>query len=183
MRIVDRRTKVTRRLFLRGTAAGVPAAALAAAGATISPTAAWAQDAKALSPHQMATLVLMARDIYPHDHIGDAYYIKAVTPWDAKAGSDPATKAMLVDGIVLLDGNAQAKHGSAYADVAWEAQRVVLLQGIEGSVFFQKIRGDLLVSFYNQHDLWPKFGYEGSSAEHGGYIHRGFDDIDWLPQG
>ena len=33
----------------------------------------------------------------------------------------------------------------------------------------------------NQKALWPKFGYEGSSFEHGGYLHRGFNDLDWLP--
>ncbi len=37
-------------------------------------------------------------------------------------------------------------------------------------------------SLYNQKELWPRFGYEGSSAEHGGYINRGFADIDWLPK-
>jgi len=66
--------------------------------------------------------------------------------------------------------------------VPWEADRVVLLQGIEQSDFFKKVRGDLVVSLYNQKELWPKFGYEGSSAEYGGYIHRGFSDIDWLPK-
>ena len=40
----------------------------------------------------------------------------------------------------------------------------------------------LVVSLYNQPAVWAKLGYEGSSAEHGGYIHRGFDDIDWLNQ-
>ena len=44
------------------------------------------------------------------------------------------------------------------------------------------MRGDLVVSLYNQKEVWPKFGYEGSSAEHGGYINRGFADIDWLPK-
>ena len=53
---------------------------------------------------------------------------------------------------------------------------------IEQTAFFQKVRGDLVVSLYNQKELWPKFGYEGSSAEHGGYIKRGFADIDWLPK-
>ena len=53
---------------------------------------------------------------------------------------------------------------------------------IEPTPFFQKVRGDLIVSLYNQKELWPKFGYEGSSAEHGGYIKRGFADIDWLPK-
>ena len=50
------------------------------------------------------------------------------------------------------------------------------------TAFFQKVRGDLVVSLYNQKEVWPKFGYEGSSAEHGGYIKRGFADIDWLPK-
>ncbi|MGH7210397.1 MAG: gluconate 2-dehydrogenase subunit 3 family protein, partial [Acetobacteraceae bacterium] len=144
--------------------------------------AAWAQEAKSLSSHTMATLARMARDIYPHDRIADIYYIQAVGPWDAKAGQDQATKVMLEQGVVLLDGNAQVAHGSAYLDVPWEDQRVALLRAIELSVFFQKIRGDLIVSFYNQHALWPKFGYEGASADKGGYIHRGFNDIDWLPQ-
>ena len=48
--------------------------------------------------------------------------------------------------------------------------------------FFQDDAGDLVVSLYNQEEVWPKFGYEGSSAENGGYINRGFNDIDWLPK-
>ena len=54
--------------------------------------------------------------------------------------------------------------------------------GCEEHDFFKQMRGDLVVSLYNQKELWPKFGYEGSSAEHGGYIKRGFADIDWLPK-
>ena len=52
MREVDGRTKVSRRVFLRGTATAVPAAAMAAAGMSISPDAAWAQDAKTLTPRR-----------------------------------------------------------------------------------------------------------------------------------
>ena len=51
----------------------------------------------------------------------------------------------------------------------WENERVALLQQIEQTAFFQKVRGDSVVSLYNQKEVWPKFGYEGSSAEHGGY--------------
>ena len=50
----------------------------------------------------------------------------------------------------------------------------------EETAFFQQLRGDLVVSLYNQKEVWPKFGYEGSSYEHGGYIERGFNDLDWL---
>ena len=113
---------------------------------------------------------------------GDSYYITAVKPWDAKAAKDPAIKSLISDGISRLDQDARELHQVAYADVQWEADRVALLRGIEQSDFFKKVRGDLIVSLYNQKELWPKFGYEGSSAEYGGYIKRGFSDIDWLPK-
>ena len=179
MRVIDKRTQISRRGLLRVSATAVPAVALA--GASICPTAAWAADAKTLTPHAMATLVLMARDIYPHDHIADLFYIKAVTPWDAKAGKDPAARDMVMAGVARLDADAQDLHKSDYLGMGWEADRVALLRGIEATKFFSAVRADLVVSLYNQPEIWPKFGYEGSSAEYGGYLKRGFDDIDWLP--
>ena len=179
MRTIDRRTQVSRRVFLRNSSAALPAAVVA--GASISANAAWAQDAKTLSPHVMATLVRAARDIYPHDHIADSFYIRAITPWDAKAGKDAALKAMVAEGVARLDADAGEKHKSTYMAVAWESDRVALLRGVEHTKFFRTLRSDLVVSLYNQPEIWPKFGYEGSSAEHGGYLARGFDDINWLP--
>ena len=179
MREVDKRTQFSRRGLLRTGAAAVPAAALASA--TISATAAWAEGARAITPHAMATLVVVARDIYPHDHIADLFYIKAVTPWDAKAEQDPAVRDMLLGGVARLDGDAQDRHGVPYLGLGWEADRVALLRGMEESAFFRALRADLVVSLYNQPEIWPKFGYEGSSAEYGGYLNRGFNDIDWLP--
>lgn len=179
MREIERRTPVSRRLFLRAGTVAVPAAVVA--GASISPDAAWAQDAKAIAPHAMATLVKAARDIYPHDHIADSFYVRAIKPWDAKAGKDEALKAMVAEGVARLDADANEKHKSNYMAVAWEADRVALLRGIEHTKFFRTLRADLVVSLYNQPEIWPKFGYEGSSAEHGGYLARGFNDINWLP--
>ena len=181
MREVDRRSKYSRRIFLKGAAAAAPVAAVASS-AGLSIEDAWAVDATALTPSTMKTLVKVARDIYPHDFLVDSYYITAVKPWDGKAAKDPAVKSLLEDGVRRLDQDAHDRHKVAYAQVAWEADRVVLLQGIEQTDFFKKIRSDLVVSLYNQEELWPKFGYEGSSAEHGGYIKRGFNDIDWLPK-
>ena len=182
MRDVERRTKVSRRVFMRGSATAVPAAAVAAAGIGISPQATWAQDANALTPHTMATLARMARDIYPHDHLADIYYVKAVAGYHAKAGQDAAFRKMVEAGVAQLDSAAHQHHKTPYLMVAWETDRVVLLQGVEQGALFKKLRGDLLVTLYNNKEVWPKFGYEGSSADKGGYIHRGFDDIDWLPQ-
>jgi hypothetical protein len=181
MREVDRRGKYSRRIFLQGAASTVPVVAVAAS-AGISIDDAWAGDATTLTPATLKTLVKVARDIYPHDFLVDSYYITAIKPWDGKAAKDPAVKALLEDGIRRLNQDAQDRHKLAYAQVPWEADRIVLLQGIEQTDFFQKVRSDLVVSLYNQEELWPKFGYEGSSAEHGGYINRGFNDIDWLPK-
>ena len=181
MREVDRRGKYSRRIVLQGAAAAIPVVAVAS-GTGIGIEDAWADDATTLSPSTLKTLEKVARDIYPHDFLVDSYYITAIKPWDAKAAKDPATKALLENGVRRLDQDAQDRHKVAYVQVPWEADRVVLLQGIEQTDFFKKVRSDLVVSLYNQEELWPKFGYEGSSHEHGGYINRGFSDIDWLPK-
>ncbi|GLR93358.1 MULTISPECIES: hypothetical protein [Bradyrhizobium] len=181
MREVDRRSKHSRRVFLKGAATAVPVAAVATSvGVRIDD--AWAEETSALSSATMKTLLKVARDIYPHDVLGDSYYIIAIKPWDGKAAKDPAVKSLISDGIARLDQNARDRHKVPYVEVAWEADRVVLLKEIEQSDFFQKVRGDLVVSLYNQKEVWPRFGYEGSSAELGGYINRGFADIDWLPK-
>ena len=181
MREVDRRSKHSRRVFLKGAATAVPVVA-AATSVGVNVENAWADEASALTPATMKTLLKVARDIYPHDILGDSYYITAIMPWDGKAAKDPTVKALIGDGIARLDQNARDRHKVPYGEVPWEADRVVLLKEIEQSDFFQKVRGDLVVSLYNQKEVWPKFGYEGSSAEHGGYINRGFADIDWLPK-
>ncbi len=181
MREVDTRSRHSRRTFLKGAAAAAPIAAVAAS-IPLGIDDAWAADATALQPATLKTMVKVARDIYPHDMLVDSYYIAAVKPWDGKAAKDPAVKATLEEGVKRLDQDAQDKHKCNYAQVAWEADRVALLQAIEQTAFFKTLRGDLVVSLYNQEEVWPKFGYEGSSAEHGGYINRGFNDIDWLPK-
>ena len=87
---------------------------------------------------------------------------------------------MVEDGIKSLDELAQAQHGTPYVGVGWEADRVALLRQIEKGELFQTVRGGLVTGIYNNPEAWPKFGYEGASAAKGGYLNRGFDDIDWL---
>lgn len=122
------------------------------------------------------------RDIYPHDHIADSYYAKVVEGFDAAAAEDMAEKEMLDNGAGALDQAAQSAHGVNYNDAGWELQRVEILRGMQGDAIFQKLRGSLVTGLYNNPDVWPMFGYEGESASQGGYINRGFDDIDWLDQ-
>jgi hypothetical protein len=38
------------------------------------------------------------------------------------------------------------------------------------------------VALYDSAEVWDLLGYEGPSFDKGGYLHRGFDDLDWLPR-
>lgn len=165
---------LTRRQLLAHVVAG-GALVMIGAGVVAAPDASWALEVKVLKPQTMATLIQMARDIYPHDRVADEYYAIAVKDYDAAP-----KKEMIEAGVANLDALAKAKGAKNYLDVGWEKDRVNLLREIADSNFFQTIRGGLVTGLYNQKEIWPIFGYEGSSFEHGGYINRGFDDINWL---
>ena len=162
-----------RELLSRGAAAGT--SFVIGAGFVAGTDAAWATEMNALKPDTFATLVQMARDIYPHDHVGDEYYVAAVKGYDTPDSADE-----IEAGIETLNAAARASGHGSYLDVGWERDRVDILRGMEDSAFFQKIRGGLVTGLYNQKAVWPLFGYEGESYSEGGYIDRGFDDINWL---
>lgn len=135
----------------------------------------WALEVEYLKAETMATLIQMARDIYPHDQVSDEYYAVAVKGYDT-AEAVEAVEA----GVAALDDAAKAIGYARYIDIGWERDRADLLRGIEDSAFFQQIRGGLVTGLYNQKAVWPIFGYEGESFSKGGYMDRGFDDINWL---
>ena len=173
----SRADALDRRQFL----AGVGTAALIISGtAVIHTNEAWGVEVKNLKPETLRTLIKMARDIYPHDRVADRFYAIAMKSYDAKAGTDPKSKTTVEQGVAQLDALARKQHGVAYVEVGWEADRVALLRQMQSEAFFQNVRGGLVVSLYNQKEIWPSFGYEGKLASRGGYIKRGFDDIAWL---
>jgi hypothetical protein len=178
MRLIDKRFKVSRRDMLK--TGGAAAAAATVAPAAVITGKAFAATPVALSEGSFKTLVVMARDIYPHDKIADQHYAAVIESIDASAKDDAALKTMLEEGAAGLDAKAAGMKYESYASVPNEDERVAILKEVETTPFFQKIRGTLITGIYNNKELWPFFGYEGSSADKGGYIHRGFDDIDWL---
>jgi hypothetical protein len=173
--IYEQRPGLSRRELLKRGSIG--AALIISGNAVISPDRAWGLETAALKPDTMATLIKLARDIYPHDAIPDRFYAIAVKGQDTTAASDAKHKELIEAGIADLDKRAGA---GGYRGLGWEDERVKLLRDIENTPFFQAVRGDLVVSFYNQKELWPHFGYECESYSKGGYIDRGFDDIEWL---
>ncbi|NKB42721.1 MAG: hypothetical protein GKS03_00445 [Alphaproteobacteria bacterium] len=125
---------------------------------------------------QSAALLRMVKDIFPHDALSDEPY-QAVVGQLTGAAADPNMLAMLRDGLTALD---------AAAEGAWidrgEADRITALKTVESTPFFITVRVTSLFGLYGNPAIWPAFGYEGASYEQGGYLFRGFDDLDWLPE-
>lgn len=167
------RQMTRRQLLSSGTAIG--AVLVAGPGFVLHSGEAWAAEVEHLTPESFATLVQMARDIYPHDGLADKYYALTM-----KAHDTAETKADVEAGIATLNSLAVSAGHPSYVDAGWEADRVAMLKQIEGTPFFGAIRGSMVVGLYNQKEVWGHFGYEGESFSQGGYIDRGFNDIDWL---
>ena len=166
---------LTRRQLLSRSISAAGALAITGAGFIAAPNAAWAVEVTVITPEQMATLLQMARDIYPHDQVADQFYAVAVKGYDTEEN-----KALVAEGVAALDAAAQAAGHAGYTAVGWEEDRVKLLQAMEATPFFQTIRAGLVTGLYNQKQVWPIFGYQGESYSQGGYMTRGFNDIDWL---
>ena len=169
----DLRRMTRRDLLARGSLFG--AALVVGPGFVIHPGEAWASEVAHLKPETFATLVQMARDIYPHDRLGDRYYAAAMKAHDTAEGA-----ADVEAGIASLNTLAVGAGHPSYVETGWEIDRVALLRQIESTPFFQSVRGGMMVGLYNNPEVWPHFGYEGESYSKGGYIDRGFNDIDWL---
>lgn len=171
------RANVNRRRFLQST--GLATVALAAGGLGTAPVfdarAVWAAT-RIISPGQAATLVVMARHLFPHDALGDQYYAAAVETLDEQAAADPKVAAQLVDGVARLDGAMRIPFIKLSA-----GNQLKVVESLEGSAFFDTVRAATLAALYTNDTVARHFGFEGSSVEYGGYINRGFDDLGWLP--
>jgi hypothetical protein len=166
-----------RREFLKTSALVVAGTAVAASGLiNVAGASEWTGRLSTLKPHQADTLLAMARRIFPHRGIDDSCYLKVVEVLDANSKSDPAVAKMLAEGVVALDGSGATK----FAELK-ENDQIAALETIQATPFFQKVRGTELESLYSNPGMWKAFGYQGPAFAYGGYIHRGFNDLNWLP--
>jgi len=83
--------KLTRRDLLKRSLA-VTGSLMVGSGFVMSSKESWAMETKALAPEEMATLIQMARDVYPHDQFGDHLYAAAVKGHDDKANEAHSKK-------------------------------------------------------------------------------------------
>ena len=127
-----------------------------------------------LSDHERETTLRVARAMYPHDGLPDEAYEKVVRAVEAEAGGNDDVRATIAQGIAALDDPTPFHQLDAEAQTA-------ALRDAEGTPFFDLVRATAVVELYDNPLVWKAFGYEGPSVHLGGYVNRGFDDLDWLP--
>ena len=168
-------TQLTRRTLIKAAGAtGVTVYVLWSSPAWIGPRIALAANLTALNGAQAREMLAMARQLFPHDKLGDEYYWVVVEAIDKDMAGSPELATRIRDGLAQLNQAAGGDFTAVDAD-----KQVAVMKKLEGTPFFSDMLNKTQFNFYNNKAVWAKFGYEGSSWEKGGYINRGFNDVKW----
>ena len=161
--------KFTRRNFLLGTASSSAVASIFGAVSIAE-----AKIVAGSSSTDRKLIFKMIRTLYPHASFPDGPYERTTDDVINKGNADAGKMIMMRDGLRdLADASFQGlsfKNATSY------------LKSIEGTAFFNHVRSTSVVTLYNDKEVWDILGYEGASYDKGGYINRGFNDLDWLPE-
>jgi hypothetical protein len=167
--------QTTRRKFLVAalTFSGITSSSLGIS--ILRSSAAWAESTSdADDPVAMGRF---AQLLFPHDGLTDDVYGEVMSQVLAATAADSSTAELLTTAEAAL--NAQQEQPWSQLD---EAGQLAVMHKLEGEAFFASIRERVRSRLYYHPQFWKHINYPGSSKEHGGYINRGFDDIDWLPE-
>ena len=154
----------TRRQVLRA-ASGAMTIVLGGLQMACTPEDAAQIESAGLADGRILALVRMVQLLFPHQHLDPAVYRNAVI----RLGDEPSVQ----QGIVAL--------GSEWLDLSADEQ-IARLRQIEDTLFFKTVRAATLPGIYGDERTWKMLGYGGDASRFGGYIDRGFNDIDWLPE-
>ncbi|WP_238455752.1 tat (twin-arginine translocation) pathway signal sequence [Azohydromonas lata] len=168
---------LTRRELLRGTGVIFGHIAAGSALVALAPSTAWALELRKLNEKEGRTLMAMGKVLYPHKQLPDAAYALLAKDLDAKAQKNADTAKQLVAGIRSLHQAA----GGDFLKASPEIQ-LQIVKSLEGKPFFATVRGQCITSLYDNDIAFAAFGYPGASWDKGGYITRGFQDLQWLPE-
>lgn len=119
-------------------------------------------------------LARMARVLFPHRGLTAGPYERAAVSLMSRSSRSVSLLYTLQQGLVELRG---ALPLAASDDLLHRA-----LQERAGTPFFAAVRDWVAFDLYDDREVWAYIGYPGASFHLGGYLHRGFDDLDWLPE-
>tara|TARA_B100000674_G_scaffold472155_1_gene461682 strand:- start:1597 stop:2169 length:573 start_codon:yes stop_codon:yes gene_type:complete len=158
---------ISRRNFLLGTVSTLALTTLVSNGPK-------ANIKVATAPGDREMIATMCRALYPHDRFPDKIYLDVADGAIKKGNASPGSAMMMRTGLNDLKDKSFNKMSFG--------KQTKYLKKIEGSPFFNHVRGHTTVALYDHKEVWKIFGYEGESFSKGGYIKRGFNDLDWLPE-
>lgn len=128
------------------------------------------------TPEANRTLVAMIKAAFPHDGVPDAAYERTARTVVQEAENTTWMRVKLASGLDSLEGLADGR----FTELSRE-EALPVLRRIQHTPFFGFVRQTTVVTLYEDEEVWEVLGYEGPSFDKGGYIDRGFDDLDWLP--
>ncbi|WP_424463699.1 hypothetical protein [Pseudoclavibacter helvolus] len=130
-----------------------------------------------LTEHARDLLVRVIRVAFPHPSFPASPYERTANIILEEAKSSTWLRVTLTQGLLTLDSLSAGDFTGLD-----EEQATAVLRSIEHTDFFGFIRRTTVLNLYDDPEVWKAVGYEGSSFELGGYVHRGFDDLDWVPE-
>lgn len=117
-------------------------------------------------------LASVAYDLFPFQTLTPALYVQV------------GERLLQAGNPAIAEGLTRLREVSG--NVPWkeldESARVTVLASLQGTPFFAALRAGTIEVLYRSPEVFALVGYGGSAIEYGGYVNRGFDEIDWLPQ-
>lgn len=123
------------------------------------------------------TLIALIRAAFPHPRVPGTAYERAADTVQQQAEATVWMRVKLAQGLDSLQGLT----GGRFHELSPQEAHLVLLR-VQHTSFFGFVRQTVVVNLYEDEEVWEVLGYEGPSYHKGGYIDRGFDDLDWLPE-
>ena len=114
--------------------------------------------------------------LFPHPRLDKGVYEQVTLQVSDKVAQSADLTVMMKNAMESMTADTR-ENGTALP----EREKEELLEKIQHTPFFQFVLNEALSGVYRHPLTWELLGFEGSSLEFGGYINRGFNDIDWLP--
>jgi hypothetical protein len=115
----------------------------------------------------------MARLLLPYEGLANEVYAEVLHDSLAAVADDSQGSR--------LETMLNEQQTAAFVDID-EGAQLAAMQAIENEVVFSSVLAAVKAHLYNHPAVWKVINYEGPSYQHGGYLHRGAGDIDWLPR-
>lgn len=133
-------------------------------------------NATRMTPEARTLLVRVLRVAFPHPQFPDGPYERTADTILEEANASTWWRVALTQGLNSLNDVCGGDFTSLPDDEA-----LAVLRRVETSTFFGFVRRTAVLNLYDDAEVWEALGYEGPSFDKGGYLHRGFDDLGWLP--